>query len=233
MRRNLVFPIGPAQQVCLASAIVSANLLLGIATAQEPEANTQPADGLSAAELAEPAPDREAPSKEDAQAAKETAPTMADQAPLDISWDDLLPEGELDRLEELYRMFYESQGYGGPAAILEGGPGDSMEQIGTFTTVGELDATMVRIPGYMVPLDFSQDRKLSRFLLVPYFGACIHTPPPPPNQIVFVTADPAVRLDSLWEPVSAVGLLRTTAAYTDTANAAYTLKLSKLEAYEY
>ncbi|MEO0425559.1 MAG: DUF3299 domain-containing protein, partial [Pseudomonadota bacterium] len=175
----------------------------------------------------------EPPTADEDKADGQATAKVGDQTPLDISWDDLLPEGELDRLEELYRMFYESQGSGGPASILEGGPGDSMDQIGTFTTVGELDATMVRIPGYMVPLDFAKDRKLSRFLLVPYFGACIHTPPPPPNQIVFVTADPAVRLDSLWEPVSAVGVLRTTAAYTDTANAAYTLQLSKLEAYEY
>ena len=204
-----------------------AMLLSGASALAEEQAD---AGGLSDGEMSAPAPEEDtAKGEPDGNSASD----VAAQKPLEISWDDLLPEGELDRLEELYREFYESKSLGGPQSILEGGPGDSMEQIGTFSTVGELDATTVRIPGYMVPLDFSKDRKLSRFLLVPYFGACIHTPPPPPNQIVFVTADPAVRLDSLWEPVTVEGVLRTASAYTDTADAAYTLKLSKLAKYEY
>ncbi|MEO0974207.1 MAG: DUF3299 domain-containing protein [Pseudomonadota bacterium] len=161
-----------------------------------------------------------------------TSPASAGE-PLDLTWDDLMPAGEAERLEALFEQYYESQVLGGPQSVFEGGPGDSMDQIGTFTTVGELDATLVRIPGFMVPLDFSQDRLLSRFLLVPYFGACIHSPPPPPNQIVFVTADPAVRLDSLWKPVTVEGVLRTQNAYTDTANAAYTLTLNNIGPYEY
>ena len=43
----------------------------------------------------------------------------------------------------------------------------------------------VRIPGYAVPLD-TERSETREFLLVPYFGACIHTPPPPANQIVLV-----------------------------------------------
>jgi hypothetical protein len=43
----------------------------------------------------------------------------------------------------------------------------------------------VRIPGYLLPLEVS-DGKVTEFLLVPYVGACIHVPPPPPNQIVHV-----------------------------------------------
>src|SRR6187549_1707175 len=48
-----------------------------------------------------------------------------------------------------------------------------------------LDGKSVRIPGYMVPLE-DDSEIVSEFLLVPYVGACIHTPPPPPNQIVQV-----------------------------------------------
>lgn len=50
----------------------------------------------------------------------------------------------------------------------------------------DLKGQRVRLPGYVVPLDLVGD-KLQDFLLVPYFGACIHSPPPPANQIVHVT----------------------------------------------
>lgn len=54
--------------------------------------------------------------------------------------------------------------------------------------VPELDGKQVKLPGYLLPLEFDQ-KKVTEFLLVPWFGACIHTPPPPPNQIVFVTIE--------------------------------------------
>ncbi len=49
-----------------------------------------------------------------------------------------------------------------------------------------LDGRRVRIPGFVVPLDDAQEEG-AEFLLVPYYGACVHTPPPPPNQMAFVT----------------------------------------------
>lgn len=59
----------------------------------------------------------------------------------------------------------------------------------------------VRLPGYVVPLE-DLPEGMKEFLLVPYFGACIHSPPPPANQIVHVVLDkPAKRLrmmDMVW-----------------------------------
>ena len=51
--------------------------------------------------------------------------------------------------------------------------------------VKALNASTVRVPGYIVPLD-DNARDLGEFLLVPYMGACVHTPPPPPNQMIYV-----------------------------------------------
>ena len=48
-----------------------------------------------------------------------------------------------------------------------------------------LDGKEVKIPGFMVPLEDNM-RKVTQFLLVPTPQACIHVPPPPPNQMVFV-----------------------------------------------
>jgi len=64
-----------------------------------------------------------------------------------------------------------------------------------------LDGAAVRIPGYVVPLEESS-RGLKEFLLVPYFGACIHSPPPPSNQIIHVSLKrpvPGVHaMDVVW-----------------------------------
>ena len=58
-------------------------------------------------------------------------------------------------------------------------------------TVHAMNGRNVRLPGYVVPLEATAGA-LKEFLLVPYFGACIHTPPPPANQIVHVTTEKPV-----------------------------------------
>jgi len=58
----------------------------------------------------------------------------------------------------------------------------------------------VRIPGYVVPLEFA-DQKAVEFLLVPTAGACIHTPPPPANQLVHVRYPRGVEIKGLYDPV--------------------------------
>lgn len=70
-----------------------------------------------------------------------------------------------------------------------------------------LNGKQIKIPGFMVPLeDFAE--QVSEFLLVPYFGACIHTPPPPPNQIVHVHMDGNRKAKvEWWEPIWMEGTL--------------------------
>ncbi|HEY0930915.1 MAG TPA: DUF3299 domain-containing protein [Gemmatimonas sp.] len=78
-----------------------------------------------------------------------------------------------------------------------GAPGDSLRKL-----VGR----RVRLPGFIVPLEDFQDRA-KEFLLVPYFGACVHMPPPPPNQLVYVKMRGVTSL-SWWAPVWVEGVLR-------------------------
>jgi len=61
----------------------------------------------------------------------------------------------------------------------------AMVEENNFRLVQDLDGKIVRIPGYVLPTEFSGD-KVVEFLLVPYVGACVHTPPPPANQMVHV-----------------------------------------------
>ncbi len=73
-------------------------------------------------------------------------------------------------------------------------------------TLRVLNGKRIRVPGFIVPLDDFQD-VVKEFLLVPYFGACVHTPPPPPNQIVYVRMRGGRQKVSLFEPVWVEGVL--------------------------
>jgi len=74
-----------------------------------------------------------------------------------------------------------------------------------------LNGAMVRIAGYLLPLEFS-GKHVSEFLLVPWVGACIHTPPPPPNQIVHVKLERPVEYDGLFKPIQVTGRMTSAAA---------------------
>lgn len=99
-------------------------------------------------------------------------------------------------------------------------------------TVPELDGRRVKLPGFAVPLDLVGDR-VSSLLLVPYFGACIHEPPPPPNQIVYVEFGEPVELQSMYEPVWVTGTLGTEPHTSQLAHAGYTMEGEAVEIYRY
>ena len=71
----------------------------------------------------------------------------------------------------------------------------------------DLEGKVVRIPGYALPLELTEGG-VTEFLLVPYVGACIHVPPPPPNQMVFVSLRDEYEVKNLYDPVWITGQLR-------------------------
>jgi uncharacterized protein len=98
-------------------------------------------------------------------------------------------------------------------------------------SLAQADGRTVKIAGFMVPLEDEQ-RQATEFLLVPYTGACIHTPPPPPNQIVFVkkTDQQAIKID-IEEPIWIVGRLEVGAVNSPYGKVSYQLLASRVEAY--
>ena len=94
--------------------------------------------------------------------------------------------------------------------------------------VDELDGQEVELPGFVVPLDFEGSRTFE-FLLVPFFGACIHVPPPPPNQIVFVKTATGYPLKSLFETVTVTGVISTQAHQIGVGDAGYTMQATLVE----
>jgi hypothetical protein len=105
----------------------------------------------------------------------------------------------------------------------------------------ELDGKTIRLAGYLLPLDMS-GAAIKEFLLVPYFGACIHVPPPPPNQIVHVAmqGETGYPSDGLFEPVAVTGMLSSKALTKDLflgdgsgdINIGYTIEAHRVEPYK-
>ncbi|MFD2167691.1 DUF3299 domain-containing protein [Thalassotalea euphylliae] len=95
-----------------------------------------------------------------------------------------------------------------------------------------MDGEHIRIPGFVVPLEFNDKQVATSFFLVPFFGACIHAPPPPPNQIIYVEYEPGVAIASIYDPVWVSGKLSTLMMENELATAAYSMELIKLELFE-
>ena len=95
----------------------------------------------------------------------------------------------------------------------------------------ELDGQTVTLEGYLVPLDF-EAAEVKAFVLVPYMGACIHVPPPPPNQIVFIEYEDGMPMETLdrniWTPFRVTGDLRAARAKTELAEVGYQMSAKSI-----
>lgn len=134
-----------------------------------------------------------------------------------LRWADLLPAHLADTPIRPPQIDHD-----GPPALEQFSPwGDlPLEDI----LVPELDGRNVRLAGYVVPLGMNAAQRIDEFLLVPYFGACIHVPPPPPNQVVYVRSseglDPA-RMHMAWIVEGAMQVATRRSALAD---AGYTIE---------
>ena len=88
--------------------------------------------------------------------------------------------------------------------------------------VESLDGKRVHIGGYVVPLDFDATT-IKEFLLVPFVGACIHVPPPPANQIIYVKTDKGFDVKGSFDPVYVTGTLKVSMTFTGLADAGYSI----------
>ena len=138
-----------------------------------------------------------------------------------IMWDDLIPqgvpysdiigEGELDEANDIWNPIYD-------------GNGVKLNE--------DLDNAYIKMPGFIIPFDVSAEG-VTNFILVPYVGACIHTPPPPANQLVMVNAVEPWPSDQLWNPVWVTGVMRTQLQSTDLGQTGYFIAADDMEVYEW
>lgn len=147
----------------------------------------------------------------------------------EIDWMDLVPEGfepfdpfaELDQAT-IDTLFDGSAESNAKLAELE-------ERSSYAPTVPELDGEQVKLPGYLVPLDYDGATSFDEFLIVPYVGACIHTPPPPANQVVHANAEKTVEMDNPWDPVWVFGTIATETVRSDLAESGYRMRVDRVE----
>lgn len=141
----------------------------------------------------------------------------------DLEWFDLLPGEDLEAMKKLPETMAELN-----REQLESGKDEltddvKMPDVLSSTRVrGDLEGEYVRIPGFLVPLEHTENGDPFRFFLVPYFGACIHSPPPPPNQIVHVTFSGGMPTD-LYAPYNVVGELEIDTTENELGVSTYTI----------
>ncbi|SEN04698.1 DUF3299 domain-containing protein [Nitrosomonas marina] len=156
-----------------------------------------------------------------------------------IEWIDLMPQDDLDALmnppdylDEIEDGSDDDQLSNQLMLAIDQTSDDRYMQALTSTRVmPEFDNLNIRLPGFIVPLEFDAQLNVTRFFLVPFFGACIHVPPPPPNQIVYGIFEQGLKLEALHEPVWLTGRLRTTLTENDVATAAYAMEVTSVTKY--
>lgn len=137
----------------------------------------------------------------------------------EITWDDLIPpgvpyseiiaEGEMDERNDIWLPVFDAN-----ATKLN----------------PALDGAFIKMPGFIIPIDLTA-AGVTSFVLVPYVGACLHTPPPPPNQLVFVTTNTPWPSDNLWDAVWVTGRMQHEIQTNEVAVTGYALEADFMEVY--
>lgn len=149
--------------------------------------------------------------------------------PRELDWPALIPEGAPVQAPQLAPLHDLSQI--GNALAAESAP-PAPQQSANAPVVQALDNQQVKLPGYIVPLEVSEEGRTTEFLLVPYYGACIHVPPPPSNQIVHIFSEMGVRVEDLYQPYWIEGRMQVRASSSELADAGYQMEAEKIYAYE-
>ena len=153
----------------------------------------------------------------------QAAPTEAART---LKWDALLPEGwDPDKLLKERGVDQLPEGDAKEDALMQ----EMREIWDRAPTRSDLEGDHVRVPGYVVPLEYVLD-DMKEFLLVPYFGACVHSPPPPANQMIHVVLRKPQALRSM-DAVWVSGLLSTTRQHSRWGASGYSLDGLSVEAY--
>lgn len=140
------------------------------------------------------------------------------EAVIDLEWEDLLPQGQTTIPPSLRGILPHNQ-----SDIIASQP----QSTGVRT---DWNGRIVRIPGFIVPIDY-KGTGVTAFILVPYVGACVHVPPPPANQLVFVTTSEPYESKGLFEPVNVTGMFGTASTFTQLAEIGYALSADLIEPY--
>ena len=168
-----------------------------------------------------------------------TGPLYGTEAPMELQWHQLVPpvaprppksflagRGPVD----VGKLGGPDDGTSAPPPLPEGRwmSAPSRKETMPAPVVESLGGKRVHIGGYVVPLNFDATR-VTDFLLVPFVGACIHVPPPPANQIIYVKIEQGFDVQGTFDPVWVTGTLNVAPTFTGLADAGYSLEAEKVE----
>lgn len=136
--------------------------------------------------------------------------------PREIDWTELMPPDELKALQDM-------------ASNVDHTGGMAQDLFNSERTVAKMDGARGKLAGYVVPITTNDNNQMVDFFLVPYFGACIHIPPPPPNQILYVKPKTPLPMGEIWDAFWAIGTLKVAKTHNDMATAVYSMQLDRLE----
>ncbi|MFA0087643.1 DUF3299 domain-containing protein [Vibrio sp. 10N.261.51.F12] len=139
-----------------------------------------------------------------------------------LSWDQLIPQADLSFTRSVMNKRVQHDGQELAPQMLD-------EAL--LRTVDELDGKQVKLPGYLVPIE-GDDESITAFLLVPYSGACVHVPPPPPNQIVYVEPDKPLPMQWYNDPIWIVGTMETHVVESEMAQTGYKMNNAKILSFD-
>lgn len=139
---------------------------------------------------------------------------------IDLDWEDLLPKNETFIPNSLRGV------------IDHDNLPLSSQQPASSGVRSDWNGQIVRLPGFIVPIDY-KGTGVTAFILVPYVGACVHVPPPPANQLVFVTTETPYDTKGLYEPVNVIGMFGVSSISTQLAEIGYALSADKIEPFRY
>ena len=157
----------------------------------------------------------------------------AAQAALEeTDWLDLMPESDRQALLDMPDISHNTpeadSGFYQPGG-LRSNDKDLPAVMYSAQTVPALQGRKILLGGYPVPLETNQQGRFVEFFLVPYPGACIHVPPPPPNQIVLVRYPQGIDLADIYAPLWVEGRLQIEMSSNDLADSAYIIAAETVE----
>lgn len=163
-----------------------------------------------------------------------TASADQDEAQVIAQWDALMPAQDVFQRPPPQIGVARGngmQGIGGriddngagiaPGAVIDHSSPVRAKQFGSSAVVEAMDGRLVRLRGYLVPLGSDDAGRVSEGLFVPFYGACIHVPPPPPNQVIHVRLAQPMAPGALWDAYRLTGTLRVQRFDAEVASASY------------
>ena len=150
---------------------------------------------------------------------------------LAVKWEDLMSQADLTAILNAPPVSHD--GYGWDDKFSTDSPVESAFQraLQSFDVNPDYLGKRIVLPGFIVPTAYNEEREVTEFFLVPFFGACIHVPPPPPNQIIHVTYEQGLHLDNMYDAYYILGELSSQVVRHELADSAYSLKAEHVEMY--